>query len=77
MGYKEIEGKLDAVNVLAAILSHNNNKYSIPAELVFSNIQVDRILELNYNEETRSFDIELKSSSEIRNEENLDHSNNE
>lgn len=77
MDYQTLEGKLDATNILAAILAHNNDQYSVPASLVFSNIQIDRVLELSYNEDTQHFDIVLKGLGKKEGEGYHDSPNNE
>ena len=62
MDYKELEGKIEAAHILAAIIDNMGGKYEIPATMLCANIQVDKMLVLNYNEENATFELELQEA---------------
>ena len=62
MDYKELEGKIEAAHILAAIIDNMCGKYEIPATMLFATIQVDKMLVLNYNEENATFELELQEA---------------
>jgi hypothetical protein len=57
--YKALEGKLDLANVLAALLDSMGGSANIDAEALFSNIQIDRQLILEYNEDIKQFVVRI------------------
>lgn len=58
--YKALEGKLDVANVLAALIQSLGGSAEIPADLLFTNIQVDRTLVLDYNEESNTYKVSIQ-----------------
>jgi hypothetical protein len=58
--YKALEGKLDLANVLAALLDSMGGSANIDAEALFSNIQIDRQLILEYNEDNKQFIVKIE-----------------
>lgn len=62
MDYKDLEGKIEAAHILAAIIDNMGGRYEIPATKLFANIQVDKMLVLNYNEENATFELELQEA---------------
>lgn len=62
MDYKELEGKIEAAHILAAIIDNMGGKYEMPATRLFANVQVDKMLVLNYNEENATFELELQEA---------------
>lgn len=67
INHKSIEGKMDLANVFAALLQSMGGHAEIPADLMFTNIQLDRTLVLEYNEEKNVYkvSIELLGKKEI------------
>ncbi len=61
INYKTLETKLDAANVLAALLDSMGGSYDIPADRLFSNIQLDRMLILDYNEEKNVYNVRIEN----------------
>jgi hypothetical protein len=59
--YKALEGKLDLANVLAALLDSMGGSANIDAEALFSNIQIDRQLILEYNEDNKQFVVRIEN----------------
>lgn len=58
--YKALEGKLDVANVLASLLQSLGGSAEIPADMLFTNIQVDRTLILDYNEEKKNYTVSIQ-----------------
>lgn len=60
MSHSDIEGKMDLANVFAALLQSLGGHAEIPADLLFTNIQVDRTLVLEYNQEKNVYDVRIE-----------------
>ena len=55
--YQALEGKLDLANVLASLLDSMGGSAEIDADALFTNIQIDRQLILEYNEDKKQYDM--------------------
>jgi hypothetical protein len=59
--YQALEGKLDLANVLASLLDSMGGSAEIDADALFTNIQIDRQLILEYNEEKKQFIVRIEN----------------
>ncbi len=59
--YQALEGKLDLANVLASLLDSMGGSAEIDADALFTNIQIDRQLILEYNEEKKKFIVRIEN----------------
>lgn len=68
MNLQDIEGRLDAGNILVAVLLSLGGKHTIEAEKFFEDIKFDKKLVLEYDEENKEFRLSLESGSENKSE---------
>ncbi len=59
--YQALEGKLDLANVLASLLDSMGGSAEIDADALFTNIQIDRQLILEYNEDKKQFIVRIEN----------------
>lgn len=60
MNLKDIEARLDAANLLSAVLESLGGKHTIPAEKFFEDIKIDKNLVLEYDEDAKEFRMYLE-----------------